>query len=116
MSLQCSETGRVPSLKRHEVNIRLRDSEDIAIIRAGPGGIAEPPGPEIHLHMARMMLEYAQSVDFLNIGSSQIRFQSDSDYRQRMDIIEGLKTKDHSGVLSITQGDWIWRGELPGYC
>ena len=37
------------------------------------------------------MLEYAQSVDYLNTGSSQIRFQSDSDCRHRMDKIEELK-------------------------
>ena len=37
------------------------------------------------------MLEYAQSIDYLNTSSSQIRFQSDSDCRHRMDKIEGLK-------------------------
>lgn len=93
MSLQCSGTGRVPSLKRHEVNIRLPDDDDIAIIRAGPGEIAKPPRPEVYPHLARMMLDYAQSIDFLNTGSSQIRFQSDSDCRHRMDRIKGLKRK-----------------------
>lgn len=38
-SLQCSEIGRLPSLKIPEVNIRLPDNENIAIIRAGPGGV-----------------------------------------------------------------------------
>ena len=93
VSLQCSGTGRVPSLKRHEVNIRLPNDEDIATIRAGPGGVAQPPRPEVYPHTARMMLEYAQSIDFLNTGSSQIRFQPDSDCRHRMDNIEGLKRK-----------------------
>lgn len=93
LSLQCSGTGRVPSLKRHEVNIRLPDDEDFAIIRAGPGEVAEPPRPEVYPQLARMMLEYAQSIDFLNTGSSQIRFQSDSDCRQRMGRIERLKRK-----------------------
>ena len=93
MSLQCSGTGRVPSLKRHEVNIRLPSNEDIATIRAGPGGVAEPSRAEVYPHTARMMLEYAKSIDFLNTGSSQIRFQSDFDSRNRMNRIEGLKRK-----------------------
>ena len=93
VSLQCSGTGRVPSLKRYEINVRLPDNEDIAIIRAGPGRSAEPPKPEIYPHTARMMLVYAQSIDFLNTSSSQIRFQSDSNCRHRMDRIEGLKRK-----------------------
>ena len=38
-----------------------------------------------------MMLEYAQSIEFLNTGSSQIRFQSDSDCESRMDKVEALK-------------------------
>lgn len=93
LGLQCNGTGRVPSLKRHEVNIRLPNDEDIATIRAGPGGVAEPPRPEVYPHTARMMIEYAQSIDFLNTSSSQIRFQSDPDGRHRMDRIEGLKRK-----------------------
>ena len=40
-----------------------------------------------------MMLEYAQSIDFLNTNSSQIRFQSDSDCKSRIDKVEGLKRK-----------------------
>ena len=40
-----------------------------------------------------MMLEYAQSIDFLNTGSSQIKFQINSDSRHRMDNIEKLKRK-----------------------
>ena len=38
-----------------------------------------------------MMLEYAQSIDYLNTSSSQIRFQSDSNCMHRMDKIEALK-------------------------
>jgi len=34
----CNGTGRVPGLKRHEINIRLPTDSDLAIIRAGPGG------------------------------------------------------------------------------
>ena len=80
-------------MKRHEVNIRLPDNEDFATIRAGPGGIAEPPRHEVYPQLARMMVEYSRSIDFLNTGSSQIRFQSDSDCKYRMGRIEGLKRK-----------------------
>lgn len=34
----CNGTGRVPGLKRHEINVRLPTDTDIAFIRAGPGG------------------------------------------------------------------------------
>ena len=30
----CNGTGRVPSLKRHEINVRLPSNSDIAIVRA----------------------------------------------------------------------------------
>lgn len=78
-------------MKRHEVNIRLPIDEDIATVRAGPGGVADPPKPEVYPQAARMILEYAQSIDYLNTSSSQIRFQSDVDSKHRMDKIEGLK-------------------------
>lgn len=34
----CNGTGRVPGLKRHEINVRLPTDTDLAITRAGPGG------------------------------------------------------------------------------
>lgn len=33
----CNGTGRVPGLKRHEINVRLPTDADLAIVRAGPG-------------------------------------------------------------------------------
>ncbi len=35
----CNGTGRVPGLKRHEINVRLPTDTDLAVIRAGPGGL-----------------------------------------------------------------------------
>ena len=40
-----------------------------------------------------MMVEYSQSIDFLNTGSSQIRFHSDSGCKYRMGRIEVLIRK-----------------------
>lgn len=34
----CNGTGRVPGLKRHEINVRLPSDVDLAVVRAGPGG------------------------------------------------------------------------------
>ena len=87
----CSGTGRVPSLKRHEINVRLPKDDDLAVIRAGPGAVAAPTRPEVYPQMARMIRVYAQSIDFLNTGSRQIRFQTNSDDTHRMDRIEELK-------------------------
>ena len=87
----CNGTGRVPSLKRHEINVRLPSNSDLANVRAGPGAWARPGKVEVFPQLARMMLSYAQSVDYLNTGSSQIRFQSSHDNTQRMDRLEALK-------------------------
>ncbi|KAK3174824.1 hypothetical protein OEA41_002070 [Lepraria neglecta] len=84
--------GRVPGLKRHEINVRLPTDGDIASVRAGPGRSTEPIRPEVFPHTARMMLIYAQCLDFLNTGSRQIRFQPRSDSERRMDRIEELKS------------------------
>ena len=88
----CNGTGRVPGLKRHEINVRLPTVSDFAIVRAGPRGHTDPPRPEVFPHTARMMLSYAQCLDFLNTGSRQIRFQPRSDSERRMDRIEELKS------------------------
>ncbi|KAL6714757.1 hypothetical protein ACLMJK_008182 [Lecanora helva] len=87
----CNGTGRVPGLKRHEINLRLPNDEDVAVIRAGPGRYVEETYPEVYPHTARMMLSYAQSIDFLNTRSRQIRFQPPSDIEVEMDQLEKLK-------------------------
>ncbi len=87
----CNGTGRVPSLKRHEINIRLPSNGDLAIIRAGPGNIVRPTKVEVFPQLARMMLSYAQSIDYLNTGASQIRFQIQYEEIERMNRLEILK-------------------------
>lgn len=89
----CNGTGRVPALKRHEINVRLPKNSDLAIIRAGPGDYAETEKMEIFPSLTKIMLLCAQSIDFLNTGSSQIRFQSEKDSSLRMERLEGLKTR-----------------------
>jgi hypothetical protein len=90
-SALCNGTGRVPGLKRHEVNVRLPNDTDIARVRAGPGGYLGLSRPEVYPHMARMFLVYAQCLDFLNTSSLQIRFQTRSNSEHRMERVEGLK-------------------------
>ena len=87
----CNGTGRVPGLKRHEINLRLPSDEDLAIIRAGPGQRIQTIHPEVYPQTARMMRIYAQSIDFLNTRSRQIRFQPRADREIEMDQLEKLK-------------------------
>lgn len=89
----CSGTGRVPSLKPYEINVRLPEDRDLAVLRGGPGKHLAKTGIQLEVlpHMARMIGLYAQSIDFLNTGSSQIRFQPRSDGEHRMERIEGLQ-------------------------
>ena len=87
----CNGTGRVPGLKHHEINARLPKDSDLAVIRAGPGGVVRAVNSEVYPQTARMMLKYAESIDFLNTGSRQIRYQSDEDNEHRMNRIEQLK-------------------------
>ena len=87
----CNGTGRVPSLKRHEINVRLPTNGDLAVIRAGPGTLARAPKVEVFPQLARMMLSYAQSIDYLNTGASQIRFQTHYEDLERMNRLEALK-------------------------
>ena len=87
----CNGTGRVPSLKRHEINVRLPLNSDLGAIRAGPGHVAKADRIEVFPRMAKIMLSCAQSIDFINTGASQIRFQSEEDNLQRLDRIETLK-------------------------
>ena len=47
---------------------------------------------EVFPHTARMMLSFAQSIDFLNTRSRQIRFQPRSDREIEMDQLEKLKS------------------------
>ena len=87
----CNGTGRVPSLKRHEINVRLPSNGDLAIIRAGPSNTVRPTKVEVFPQLARMMLCYAQSIDYLNTGASQIRFQITYEELERMNRLEILK-------------------------
>lgn len=97
----CNGTGRVPALKEHEINVRFPNDTDLAIIRAGPGGTPAPVKAEVYPSLARMMLDYARSIDFLNTGSSQIRYQSPADNMRRMDRIEEHKQNMIKNYRSI---------------
>jgi len=88
----CNGTGRVPNLKSHEINVRLPTSNDIAIIRAGPGGRLGPGHAEVYPEMARMMLLFAQSIDFLNTRSSQMLSQSKANEKHTQDPVKTLRS------------------------
>jgi len=86
--LSCG-TGRVPSIKRHEISIRLPENIDIAVIKGGPGGVPEPIRAGAYPQLVRMMLAFAPSIETLNTDSSH--GQSFSDRSHRMELLEELK-------------------------
>ena len=87
----CNGTGRVPSIKHHEISIRLPDNRDFSIIRAGPGAVASTPREELLPHLVRMVKAHSKSIDFLNTGSSQIKSDSNPDHARRVERLEELK-------------------------
>lgn len=89
----CNGTGRVPTMKRHEISIRLPEDRDIAVIRAGPGVSMKSLKPEVYPQYAKMMLLYAKSIDFLNTSSSQVQGESLLDDVARKDRLVALKAE-----------------------
>ena len=87
----CNGTGRVPSIKHHEISIRLPNNRDFAIIRAGPGVIAAPVKEEVFPHLVFMTMAHAKSIDFLNTGSSQVPSNSNPDRARRIERLGELK-------------------------
>ena len=87
----CNGTGRVPSIKRHEISVRPPQDRDIAVIRAGPNGFLKPLKPEVYPHYATMMLSYAESIEFLNTSSSQAQGGARLDEMHRKDRLAELK-------------------------
>ncbi|KAL8702825.1 MAG: hypothetical protein Q9201_004014 [Fulgogasparrea decipioides] len=87
----CNGTGRVPSIKRHEISVRLPEDRDLAIIRAGPGGAMKQLKPEVYPHYANMMLSYAKSIDFLNTESSEVQGRPQMDDVRRRQRVAELK-------------------------
>ncbi|KAL8946965.1 MAG: hypothetical protein Q9222_006705 [Ikaeria aurantiellina] len=87
----CNGTGRVPCIKRHEISVRLPEDRDMAIIRAGPGGVMKPLKPEVYPHYANMMLSYARSIDFLNTKSSEVHGRPPMDDLVRREYVAQLK-------------------------
>ena len=88
----CSGTGRVPSVKQHEVSLRVPKDEDIAIIRAGPGNLLEPVKPTSFVHLIRMMRIYALSLDLLNVESAQKHTRPVPESHDRLKKLEDLRT------------------------
>lgn len=88
-----SGTGRVPSIKRHEISIRLPEDMDIAIIQAGPGGVPAEIGTCAFPYTVRMMQTYAASIEFLNTESgNDCHTNSSAEAKQRMAQIEQFQS------------------------
>lgn len=85
-------TGRVPSIKRGEVNVRLPKDVDVAIVRAGPGTLPPVVKPSAFVQMVRLVLDYAESIEYLNTEP-----QSDvvpaSDISQRSSCITNIRDR-----------------------
>ena len=84
-------TGRVPSIKRGEISIRLPEDKDLEIVRAGPGGVLQMVNSNSFVQMVRMMLPVARSIEYLNTDFSKIRNDSPSYATSRMDELDKVK-------------------------
>ena len=88
-----SGTGRVPSIKRHDINVRLPRDLDVAMIRAGPGCVVRETKVEVFPQMVKMMLVCARSIELLNASSSGLRGMSDVEKADRNAQLEGVKSE-----------------------
>ena len=86
-----SGTGRVPSIKRHDIDVRPLEDLDIAVIRAGPRGVVKDTKPEVFPQMVNMIIIYARSIELLNASSSGIREFPDTEETNLTDRLEGMK-------------------------
>ena len=91
-SALCNGTGRVPSLKRYEIIVRVPTKIDAAIVRAGLGQRIEPAAVEVIPYMFRIMLLISQSIEFLNTAASQISSHAHVEDNDRSSRIEDLRT------------------------
>ncbi|KAI4149509.1 MAG: hypothetical protein L6R39_002487 [Caloplaca ligustica] len=99
----CNGTGRVPCIKRHEISIRLPNDKDMAIIRAGPGGMMKPLKPEVYPHYADMMLSYARSIDWLNTESSGVHCRPPMTDARRKELVMEIKDELMTKYRSLPQ-------------
>ena len=83
-------TGRVPSIKRGEVNVRLPIDMDIAIVRAGPGQSPLTVKPSAYVQMVRLVLDYAESIELLNTEPRRDALSA-SEISQRSDRITDVR-------------------------
>ena len=83
-------TGRVPSIKRNEVNVRLPTDMDVAIVRAGPDHSTSAVRPSAYVQMVHLVLEYAESIELLNTEPRQQNFSA-AEISQRSDRITRIR-------------------------
>ena len=84
-------TGRVPSIKRDEISIRLPEDRDLAIVRAGPGGVPQIASSSAFVQMVRIMIPVARSMEYLNTDFSKIRNESPTYVSSRMDQLQAVR-------------------------
>jgi hypothetical protein len=94
-------TGRVPSIKRSEISIPLPTENDIANVKAGPGGLRSTSEANVFPHMVRLMLEYSRSIEFLNTNHQGV---SDFSLRdQRPDTVETVRERILASYMTIPE-------------
>lgn len=66
----CNGTCPVPCIKRHDISVRLPEDRDMAILRAGPGGLMKSLKPEgehswqLHVQRYRDRVGHASPIPF----------------------------------------------------
>ena len=84
-------TGRVPSVKRSEISIRLPTEHDVANVKAGPGGLRSTSEASVFPYMVRLMLEYSRSIEFLNTNHQSVNNSTVGD--EELDTVETVRER-----------------------
>ena len=95
-------TGRVPSIKRSEISIPLPTENDLATVKAGPGGLRSTSEANVFPHMVRLMLEYSRSIEFLNTNHQGVTDFSLKD--QRLDTVETVRERILARYETVPDG------------
>ena len=99
----CNGTGRVPSIKSHEMSVRYPTNLDVARVRAGPGGQTGPIKVEVYPQMAKIMLLVGESVDFLNTAAGQLNQSNQQNGADRLSRLENVRMRMQRAYRSLPQ-------------
>ena len=91
-------TGRVPSIHRNEISVRLPTNHDMSIIR---GDTNETSRAYAFPEMVSLMLKYAESIELLNLDNQCVR--DISERRSDVDTIHDIRDRILTAYDAISE-------------